>query len=102
MFDAAIQVPSATNEPVLGYAPGTAERAALKAELARQSKDEVEIPCIIGGERVHTGRLEPVVMPHDHRHVIARFGRFPHRNAILGRATTPDEAAFLAQPGSSF
>ena len=37
-----------------------------------------------------------------HRDVIARFGRFPHRNAILGRETTPDEAAFLARPGSSF
>lgn len=37
-----------------------------------------------------------------HRDVIARFGRFPHRNAILGRATTEEEAAFLAQPGSSF
>lgn len=37
-----------------------------------------------------------------HRDVIARFGRFPHRNAILGRATTPEEAAFLEQPGSSF
>jgi uncharacterized protein (DUF924 family) len=37
-----------------------------------------------------------------HRDVIARFGRFPHRNAILGRAPTPDEAAFLRQPGSRF
>lgn len=37
-----------------------------------------------------------------HRDVIARFGRFPHRNAALGRATTPEEAAFLATPGSSF
>jgi uncharacterized protein (DUF924 family) len=37
-----------------------------------------------------------------HRDVIARFGRFPHRNAILGRASTPDEAAFLQQPGSRF
>lgn len=39
---------------------------------------------------------------HAHRDVIARFGRFPHRNAILGRATTPDESAYLAQPGSGF
>jgi uncharacterized protein (DUF924 family) len=39
---------------------------------------------------------------HRHRGVIARFGRFPHRNAILGRASTPDEIAFLAQPGSGF
>lgn len=37
-----------------------------------------------------------------HRDVVARFGRFPHRNAILGRSSTPEELAFLAQPGSSF
>ena len=37
-----------------------------------------------------------------HRSVIERFGRFPHRNKILGRATTPEEAEFLKQPGSSF
>jgi uncharacterized protein (DUF924 family) len=37
-----------------------------------------------------------------HRDVIARFGRFPHRNATLGRPSTADELAFLATPGSSF
>jgi len=37
-----------------------------------------------------------------HREVIARFGRFPHRNAILGRTSTPEEIEFLQQPGSSF
>ena len=37
-----------------------------------------------------------------HREVIRRFGRFPHRNAILGRPSTPDELAFLQQPGSGF
>jgi uncharacterized protein (DUF924 family) len=37
-----------------------------------------------------------------HRVIIARFGRFPHRNLALGRTNTPDEAAFLQQPGSSF
>ncbi len=37
-----------------------------------------------------------------HRDVIARFGRFPHRNAILGRESTTEEQAFLEQPGSSF
>ncbi|MEO7493526.1 MAG: DUF924 family protein [Massilia sp.] len=39
---------------------------------------------------------------HRHRGVIARFGRFPHRNAILGRASTPEELAYLSQPGSGF
>ena len=37
-----------------------------------------------------------------HREVIARFGRFPHRNPILGRESTPEEMTFLEQPGSSF
>lgn len=37
-----------------------------------------------------------------HRQIIARFGRFPHRNAILGRVSTAEELAFLAGPGSSF
>lgn len=37
-----------------------------------------------------------------HRAIIRRFGRFPHRNAILGRPSTPDEDAFLREPGSSF
>ena len=37
-----------------------------------------------------------------HRDIISRFGRFPHRNAILGRESTPEELAFLREPGSSF
>ncbi len=37
-----------------------------------------------------------------HMQIIERFGRFPHRNKILGRVTTPEEAVFLKQPGSSF
>lgn len=37
-----------------------------------------------------------------HHEVIARFGRFPHRNPVLGRISTPEEEAFLQQPGSSF
>lgn len=37
-----------------------------------------------------------------HRDIVEQFGRFPHRNEILGRETTPEEAEFLTQPGSSF
>jgi uncharacterized protein (DUF924 family) len=37
-----------------------------------------------------------------HMEIVERFGRFPHRNEVLGRATTPEEAEFLQQPGSSF
>ncbi len=37
-----------------------------------------------------------------HQVIVDRFGRFPHRNAVLGRESTPEEAEFLKQPGSSF
>ena len=37
-----------------------------------------------------------------HRDLIVRFGRFPHRNAALGRSSTPAEQAYLAQPGAGF
>lgn len=39
---------------------------------------------------------------HRHRAIIERFGRYPHRNEILGRASTPEELAFLDEPNSSF
>lgn len=50
----------------------------------------------------HPGFDEMLDYAHRHRGVIARFGRFPHRNDILGRASTPDEIEFLRQPGSRF
>ena len=64
--------PTPVNEPVLGYLPGSPERAALKAELARQENEILEIPCIINGKEVFTGDVVEQVMPHDHSHVIAR------------------------------
>jgi uncharacterized protein (DUF924 family) len=49
-----------------------------------------------------TGLGDPLEWARRHAAVIARFGRFPHRNAILGRPSTADEVAFLSQPGSRF
>ena len=59
------------NEPILGFAPGSPERAALQAELDRQMGEVVEIPCIINGEKVFTGNTATQVIPHKHGHVIA-------------------------------
>jgi uncharacterized protein (DUF924 family) len=53
----------------------------------------------LAGDPTTSGTLGWVMR---HYAVVARFGRFPHRNAILGRESTPDELAFLARPGSSF
>jgi uncharacterized protein (DUF924 family) len=46
-------------------------------------------------ERV--GLCDPIQAARAHRDIIARFGRFPHRNAVLGRPSTPEEARFLAE-----
>ena len=73
MNDAIVNVPDPVNEPVLGYAPGSAERARLKAALAEVEREVVEIPCVVGGQRVTTGKIREVVMPHRHKHVVARF-----------------------------
>jgi len=54
-------------------------------------------------ERLGRDGLEtPLPWAHKHCEVIERFGRFPHRNEILGRLSTPEEIEFLRQPGSSF
>ena len=65
-------IPRPVNDPILGYAPGSPERATLKAELARMADETIEIPVIVGGKEVRTGDLHPVVSPHDHRRVLAR------------------------------
>jgi uncharacterized protein (DUF924 family) len=49
-----------------------------------------------------TGSEEILVYAVQHLRIIERFGRFPHRNEMLGRRTTPEEAEFLKEPGSSF
>jgi 1-pyrroline-5-carboxylate dehydrogenase len=66
------QVPLPQNEPVRAYLPGSAERAELKTRLADLASESVEIPLVIDGRRVRTGRLDPVVMPCAHHHVLAQ------------------------------
>jgi 1-pyrroline-5-carboxylate dehydrogenase len=67
------RVPFPQNEPNLAYKPGSAERAALKERLAQMAKSPIEIPVIIGGKEIRTGRTGQVVMPHCHRHVLATW-----------------------------
>ena len=52
--------------------------------------------------RDQEGDADPLFWAEKHREIVARFGRFPHRNKALGRVSTPEEVEFLKQPGSSF
>ena len=60
------------NEPILGYKPGSAEKEALLEEINRQMEEIIEIPCIINGEKIYTGNTVTQVVPHNHKHVIAK------------------------------
>src|SRR5213594_1565430 len=66
------KIPVPVNEPVLSHAPGTPERAELKRALKDLSARPIEIPLVIGGKEVRTGKTTDAVMPHCHRHVLAK------------------------------
>ena len=67
------RVPEPVNDPNRTYAPGSPERAELKARLDKMAGEKIEIPIIIGGREIRTGRTEKTVMPHDHAHVLAEY-----------------------------
>ena len=68
-----VTIPPVKNEPVLSYAPGTPQRASLKKELERMRSEARELPMWIGSERVETGNLVELRVPHDTEHVLARY-----------------------------
>jgi 1-pyrroline-5-carboxylate dehydrogenase len=92
MANAQFVVPAAQNDPVRAYARGSAERAALEARIASMRAERVEIPLIIGGEEVYTGKTVDVVCPHEHGHVLATL----HQGdaASVARATAAAAAAW--------
>jgi 1-pyrroline-5-carboxylate dehydrogenase len=61
------------NEPVLSYGPGSSERKLIEKELIRQTGKIVDIPLIIGGKEIRTGKTGKVVMPSDHQHILATY-----------------------------
>ena len=65
------RVPAPINEPIKSYAPGSPERAELKARLASMAGEHVEIPVIIGGKEIRTGKTFDAVMPFKHGHKLA-------------------------------
>ncbi len=66
MSNAYFKVPVPINEPVLSYAPGTPEKEALKKKLKELQSKEIEIPLIIGGKEIKTGKTAVITLPHDH------------------------------------
>jgi uncharacterized protein (DUF924 family) len=70
------------------------------AEAADAQREAVRLMTALRDETA--GRVDVVEWAVKHQLVIDRFGRFPHRNRVLGRASTAEEEAFLREPGSAF
>ncbi len=66
-------IPHPHNEPVLSYAPGTAERAAIKSALSAVGGEQPDIPAVVGGREIRSGVTRDVVSPHCHARVLARL-----------------------------
>ncbi|MGH9241917.1 MAG: L-glutamate gamma-semialdehyde dehydrogenase [Vicinamibacterales bacterium] len=72
-FNGIPRVPEPVNDFNRSYLPGSPERAELKARLKEMASERVDIPVVIGGREIRTGRTQPVVMPHNHRHVLGEW-----------------------------
>src|SRR4051795_8155479 len=89
-MDAVTHPPQPVNEPNLTYAPGSAEREALSAELVRQERRQVTLRAHIGGRKRNGGGAEiQVVQPHDHHHVLG-----------TPKGATPRDAEAAIKPGA--
>jgi 1-pyrroline-5-carboxylate dehydrogenase len=73
VFNGRRRVPPPVNEPIKSYAPGSPERASLKARLKSMAAETVDMPLIIGGKEIRTGDTSTSVMPHDHAHVLGNY-----------------------------
>ncbi len=71
MFELPLAMTNPANEPILEYAPGSAERAQLKARLAQMAGERAVLPHFVGAATSHEGESFSVVMPHRHAHVLA-------------------------------
>jgi 1-pyrroline-5-carboxylate dehydrogenase len=72
-FNGRRRIPPPVNDPIRSYAPGSPERASIKARLKQMAGDKVVIPLFIGGKEIKTGSCGQAVMPHDHQHVLAEY-----------------------------
>ncbi|NKI27397.1 L-glutamate gamma-semialdehyde dehydrogenase [Arenibacter sp. 6A1] len=67
------QVPTAYNEPIKSFAPGTPEREAVLKQYKAYFNDTVDVPMYIGSKEVKTGNTKPMSPPHDHKHIVGQY-----------------------------
>jgi 1-pyrroline-5-carboxylate dehydrogenase len=82
VFNGHRRVPPPVNEPIRSYAPGSPERASLKARLKEMAAETIDMPLIIGGLEIGTGNMAKAVMPHDHQHVLGNYHKASEQHVV--------------------
>ncbi|MEI7801264.1 MAG: L-glutamate gamma-semialdehyde dehydrogenase [Bacteroidota bacterium] len=85
MSNGFFKVPVAVNEPVLNYAPGSPEKLALKASLKKFKSETADLPMVIGGKEIRTGKTGEMRPPHETKHLLGHFhkGEATHVNDAI-------------------
>ena len=99
-FNGRRRVPPPVNETIKSYAPGSPERASLKARLKTMAAETVDMPMIIGGKEIRSGDTATSVMPHDHKHVLGSFHKATEQHVLDAIAAA--EAARAEWSGWAF
>ncbi len=97
MLNAIVTLEAPQNETILAYGPGSPERRAISDALNELRGKEIEIPLIIGGREVRTGRTAACIVPHDHRHRLAVYHLAgPKETAMAAEAAAEAARAWAA------
>ena len=94
MSNGIYQVPVAINEPVLNYAPGSPERASIKAALKKMRSEVRDIPMYIDGKAVRSEKQGQIRPPHDHQAIVGNYH--------VGNKSHVEAAAFLSYRSYNF
>ncbi|MCU0645423.1 MAG: L-glutamate gamma-semialdehyde dehydrogenase [bacterium] len=93
MTNGIFNVPLPKNEPILAYEPGSPEKKELKAKISEMKNKEIEIPVIIGGKDVKTGKLAECRCPHETKHLLGVYHKAGEKEVDLAI-----QAALAARP----
>ncbi len=83
MSNALYEISEPKNEPIQNYAPGSNEKKELKSKLVELKKDKIEIPVIIGGKEIRTGKLGDCIIPHNKKFVLAKYHKSTKKEVNL-------------------
>ena len=99
MSNAIFNIPLPPNDPISSFKPGSKEKESLKARMEELKNQQIEIPIIIGGKEIKTGKTGECVIPHDHKRVIGIYHKAGEKEVNMAiKAALDAREAWAALP----